>query len=59
MFLLVEISYAIATLVDPSLRDSQGPALIAMNDQVLSERDWTALKKIHASSKTTDESYGF
>ena len=59
LFLLDEKSYATTTLVDPSLRYSQGSALIAMNDQVLSDRDWTALKKIHASSKTTDESYGF
>ena len=36
------------TLVDLSLQDSQGSALIAMSDQVLSDRDSTALKKIHA-----------
>ncbi|KAF8817051.1 hypothetical protein BYT27DRAFT_7229032 [Phlegmacium glaucopus] len=55
-FLLDETSYPTTSLVDPVLQDSQGSALIAMNDQVLSDRDWTALRKIHASSKITDES---
>lgn len=59
IFVLDEKLYSATTLLDPILQDSQGPALIAMNDQILSERDWKALRQIHASSKTTDESYGF
>ena len=40
-------SYATTILVDPSIFT-----------RVCLDRDWTPLKKIHASSKITDESYG-
>ena len=55
--MLDERQHPIESLCDPSLRDSQGPAVLAYNDGVLSERDWEALRKIHSSSKKTDETY--
>ena len=44
-------SYATTTPVDPSLQYS-------IFTRVCLDRDWAPLKKIHASSKITDESYG-
>jgi hypothetical protein len=41
--------------LDPSLKEAQGPALIAYNDGVLRPEDWKALRTIHSSSKKTDE----
>ncbi|KXN83781.1 Sacsin [Leucoagaricus sp. SymC.cos] len=36
------------------LASTQGPALLAFNDGVLQEKDWNALRNIHRSSKTRD-----
>jgi len=38
----------------PYLKQTQGPALLAHNDGLLQEKDWTALREIHRSSKATD-----
>ncbi|KAF8963749.1 hypothetical protein BDZ97DRAFT_1919525 [Flammula alnicola] len=56
IFILDERSFPAESVVDPVLRDTQGPALIAVNDGVLRDVDWKALQKIHSSSKKSDES---
>jgi len=53
--MLDERQHPMETLCDPSLRDSQGPAILAYNDCPFF--DWEALRKIHSSSKTTEETY--
>ncbi|KAJ3518023.1 hypothetical protein NLJ89_g129 [Agrocybe chaxingu] len=55
IFILDESQYPTESLLDPVLEDTQGPALIAVNNGVLRDSDWKALKSIHSSSKTTDE----
>ncbi|KDR71218.1 hypothetical protein GALMADRAFT_127161, partial [Galerina marginata CBS 339.88] len=55
-FILDERSYPTTTMVDLTLKHSQGPALIAINDGLLQPVDWKALRKIHSSSKKSDES---
>lgn len=55
IFILDERIYPSESLVDQSLRGSQGPALVAINDGVLEPADWQALQKIHSSSKIADE----
>ncbi|KAG8900745.1 hypothetical protein FRC00_011481 [Tulasnella sp. 408] len=42
-------------LVDDALRQCNGPALLAINDSILSERDWKAITHISKSSKKEDE----
>ncbi|KAF8963745.1 hypothetical protein BDZ97DRAFT_974423 [Flammula alnicola] len=55
IFILDERSFPAESVVDPVLRDTQGPALIAVNDGILRDVDWKALRKIHSSSKKSDE----
>ncbi|KIM49917.1 hypothetical protein M413DRAFT_439046 [Hebeloma cylindrosporum] len=55
VFILDEQTHAAETILDPSLKEAQGPALIAYNDGVLRPDDWKALCTIHSSSKKTDE----
>ncbi|CAA7261057.1 unnamed protein product [Cyclocybe aegerita] len=55
IFILDERQYPTESLLDPVLEDTQGPALIAVNNGVLRDSDWKALKSIHSSSKSTDE----
>ena len=43
------------TLVDLSLTSCQGPAIIAANDGYFLDKDWTAITRIHTSSKKSDE----
>lgn len=57
VLLLDERQHPTTSVVDPALQDTQGPALIAFNDQMLAEKDWRALREIHSSSKGTDETY--
>ena len=52
--MLDERRHPIESLCDPSLQDSQGPAILALNDGLFSERDWEALTKC---SNTTDATY--
>ncbi|KAJ7685605.1 hypothetical protein DFH06DRAFT_1075137 [Mycena polygramma] len=42
-------------LVDSELAHSQGPALVAVNNSVFETDDWKAIRTIHNSSKTQDE----
>lgn len=54
-FILDTRSFPAESLVDPALAYCQGPALLAINDGHFREKDWTALKHIHNSSKAADE----
>ncbi|KAG8885286.1 hypothetical protein FRB97_001732 [Tulasnella sp. 331] len=54
-FILDTRSFSGESLVDSSLAYCQGPALFAINDGHFQEKDWKALKHIHNSSKTADE----
>ncbi|KAF8912158.1 hypothetical protein CPB84DRAFT_758744 [Gymnopilus junonius] len=55
LFILDERCYPTKSLVDPALQETQGPALIAVNDGLLRDVDWIALTKINSSSKGYDE----
>jgi sacsin len=54
-FILDSRQYGVDTLLDPSLKETQGPALLAVNDSIFNESDWKALQTIHGSNKTSDE----
>ncbi|KAJ6531640.1 hypothetical protein DFH09DRAFT_1044441 [Mycena vulgaris] len=43
------------SVVDQDLIGCQGPALLAVNDTLFSESDWQAIRTLHSSSKTADE----
>ncbi|KAJ7749524.1 hypothetical protein DFH07DRAFT_942043 [Mycena maculata] len=47
--------HASKSLVDPDLVHSQGPSLLAINNSLFTSRDWDAIRTIHNSSKTQDE----
>ncbi|KAG9044331.1 hypothetical protein FS837_008337 [Tulasnella sp. UAMH 9824] len=55
-FILDTRSFDSNALVDPVLGVCQGPAIIATNDAYFQDKDWVAIKRIHNSSKTQDES---
>ena len=54
-FILDAREYGMQSLLDPALKETRGPSLLAVNDSVFEETDWTALKTIHGSNKTSDE----
>ncbi|KAJ7137800.1 inositol-pentakisphosphate 2-kinase-domain-containing protein [Mycena epipterygia] len=54
-FILDLRTHPSGSLVDPDLINSQGPALLAVNDSLFTEADWNAIRTIHNSSKTEDE----
>ncbi|KAJ7161504.1 hypothetical protein C8R43DRAFT_1105134 [Mycena crocata] len=55
MFILDLRTHPCESLVDTDLIHSQGPSLLAVNDSIFTEADWTAIRTIHNSSKTSDE----
>ncbi|KAJ6531646.1 hypothetical protein DFH09DRAFT_1183014 [Mycena vulgaris] len=55
IFILDQRTYPSKSLVDPDLVHSQGPSLLAINDSIFTEADWKAIRTIHDSSKTKDE----
>jgi sacsin len=55
LFILDERTHPSERIVDPSLKEAQGPALITYNDGILRPRDWKALRTIHSSSKQEDD----
>ncbi|KAF9522956.1 hypothetical protein CPB83DRAFT_911009 [Crepidotus variabilis] len=55
IFILDERVYPSQTVCDPILNEAQGPALLAVNDGLLTLSDWESLRKIHSSSKKSDE----
>lgn len=54
-FILDMRTHPCESVVDPDLIKCQGPALLAVNDTLFTESDWTAIRTLHSSSKTTDE----
>ncbi|SRR5260221_4131898 len=54
-FILDTRQYGDVTLLDPTLKETQGPSLLAVNDSIFNESDWKALQTIHGSNKTSDE----
>ncbi|KAJ6490694.1 hypothetical protein C8R47DRAFT_1071069 [Mycena vitilis] len=54
-FILDMRTHPSESVVDPDLVPCQGPALLAINDTLFSDSDWTAISTLHSSSKTTDE----
>ncbi|KAF8648409.1 hypothetical protein AX16_006307 [Volvariella volvacea WC 439] len=55
-FILDRRTHPSQSLVDPSLAVCQGPALLAVNNSVFRDSDWTALRTIHGSNKKSNES---
>ncbi|KIY71883.1 hypothetical protein CYLTODRAFT_368523 [Cylindrobasidium torrendii FP15055 ss-10] len=59
IFTLDRRQHPVESLLDPYLRETQGPALLCENDSVFLEtpgkNDWDALKTIHGSNKVADE----
>ncbi|KAJ7264998.1 hypothetical protein B0H12DRAFT_1101704 [Mycena haematopus] len=54
-FILDLRTHPSGSLADKDLVECQGPALLAINDTLFSDSDWTAIRTLHGSSKTTDE----
>ncbi|KAF9557584.1 hypothetical protein CPC08DRAFT_751892 [Agrocybe pediades] len=54
IFILDERVFLTESLVDDCLKETQGPALICINDGIIHDADWKALQSIHASSKKED-----
>ncbi|KAJ7749523.1 hypothetical protein DFH07DRAFT_1034864 [Mycena maculata] len=54
-FILDMRTHPSQSVVDSDLIECQGPALLAVNDTLFSDSDWTAISTLHSSSKTTDE----
>ncbi|KAF5382259.1 hypothetical protein D9757_008956 [Collybiopsis confluens] len=43
------------SVIEDALKRTQGPSLLAVNDSVFTDSDWVAVRTIHGSSKTADE----
>ncbi|KAF9446296.1 hypothetical protein P691DRAFT_673937 [Macrolepiota fuliginosa MF-IS2] len=56
VFVLDRRSHDAKAIYHPYLAATQGPALLAFNDELIRDHDWEALRNIHRSSKTTDTS---
>ncbi|KDQ57943.1 hypothetical protein JAAARDRAFT_155600 [Jaapia argillacea MUCL 33604] len=54
VFILDYRTHAKESLFDECYQVSQGPALLAYNNAIFQEKDWTALIRPHKSSKGTD-----
>lgn len=59
IFILDWRSHPKVSLVDAVLAQSQGPALLAVNDTIFTDSNWEALATISASDKVTDETLVF
>ena len=57
LFILDERTHPSECIIDPTLKEAQGPALITYNDGVLRPSDWRALRTIHSSSKKADDGW--
>ncbi|XP_065905205.1 sacsin-like [Dysidea avara] len=53
-FFIDERSHGQRNLLHPSLAKFQGPALLAYNDAVFTEEDWTNIQKLKRSDKRSD-----
>ncbi|KAF9076230.1 hypothetical protein BDP27DRAFT_1314095 [Rhodocollybia butyracea] len=43
------------SVADEALKRTQGPALLAVNNSIFTESDWLAVRTIHGSNKSADE----
>jgi hypothetical protein len=57
VFVLDWRSHPTNSLAHPGLAGSQGPALLAYNNALFKDVDWTSLQALHQSCKRTDTSY--
>ncbi|KAJ4466248.1 hypothetical protein J3R30DRAFT_3588632 [Lentinula aciculospora] len=55
IFILDHRQHGTETVVETALERTQGPALLALNDSIFTESDWEAVRTIHGSNKTADE----
>ncbi|KAJ7461554.1 hypothetical protein FB451DRAFT_1371271 [Mycena latifolia] len=55
IFILDLRTHPSESLLDPDLVHCQGPSLLAVNDSLFTQSDWDAIRTIHNSSKTDDE----
>ena len=53
-FFIDERSHGQHNLLHPSLAKFQGPALLAYNNAVFTDEDWTNIQKLKRSSKRSD-----
>ena len=53
-FFIDERSHGQHYLLHPSLAKFQGPALLAYNDAVFTDEDWTSIQKLKRSNKRSD-----
>ncbi|KAJ3984365.1 hypothetical protein F5890DRAFT_1474609 [Lentinula detonsa] len=54
IFILDHRHHGAERVIEPRLKQTQGPALLAFNDSVFTESDWEAVRTIHGSNKTAD-----
>ncbi|KIO19907.1 hypothetical protein M407DRAFT_221830, partial [Tulasnella calospora MUT 4182] len=54
-FILDSRQHSVEGLLDPLLKECQGPAIIAYNDSSFKPQDWLAIRSISNSSKKGDE----
>ena len=53
-FFIDERSHGKHNLLHPSLAKFQGPALLAYNNAVFTDEDWTNIQKLKRSNKRSD-----
>ena len=53
-FFIDERSHGQENLLHPSLEKFQGPSLLAYNDAVFTDEDWTNIQKLKRSDKRSD-----
>ena len=53
-FFIDERSHGQGNLLHPSLAKFQGPSLLAYNDAVFTDEDWTNIQKLKRSDKRSD-----
>ncbi|KAJ3864304.1 hypothetical protein EV359DRAFT_81555 [Lentinula novae-zelandiae] len=55
IFVLDHREHGTKNVVEDVLKRTQGPALLAVNDSVFTKSDWEAVRTIHGSNKSADE----
>jgi sacsin len=56
IFVLDRRIHGSTSIYHPHLAETQGPALLAYNNELIHDEDWEALQNIHRSSKKADTS---
>ncbi|KAF9032342.1 hypothetical protein BDP27DRAFT_1436014 [Rhodocollybia butyracea] len=55
IFILDHRQHGDQSVIEDGLKRTQGPALLAVNNKVFTESDWEAVRTIHGSNKSADE----